>query len=113
MAPPLFDLSKYSKLKVVKFRVDNGSIKWVIMTLQATKPKSLREIGIYLNTLLFNPPKETVREWQDLDHLLAELWTSHSILPKIAFYKYREVLALKLLPELMRMGVTCEAWDYV
>lgn len=52
----------------------------------------------------------TYREWQDLDHLLAHLWTLHSVMPKIMCKKPSQGNGLgsfvdNLLPELMNKGV--------
>ena len=57
------------------------------------------------------------REWQDLDHLLDQLWTSRSICPKI-MYEQGEVanglgeLVLSLLPKLASKGVVKGVGEY-
>ena len=57
-----------------------------------------------------HPVDEAIlRKWQDLDHLLVQLWTSRSILPKIR-YERRDrgddmgELAPTLLPGLTSRG---------
>jgi hypothetical protein len=106
--PPPLDLSKTPKLKDVAFLVGGTSIRWVIMTLQAAKPKSLRQIIIYSYNLPQRPVEERGCEWRDLDHLLVELWTSHSILPKIGCNDFLWLLAPDLLPELTSKGIEPE-----
>ena len=72
------------------------------MTLQtARSSESLRQITIRLHSDLL--VWKTVRsELQDLDNLLAELWTSLSICPKVKHSKGKEgnggKLARSLLP---------------
>ena len=83
-------------------------VKWVIMTLQTTKPKDFRRIAIHLDELSPNPPEETMQEWHDLDRLLAGLWTSHSIRPRIMCCGHMMGLAQSLLPELTSKGVDFE-----
>jgi hypothetical protein len=78
------------------------------VTLEATKPKYLRQITIHSDGLSPDPTPETVREWRDLDHLLAGLWTSHSILPKISYRDCMQTVAPILLPELTSQGVKPE-----
>jgi len=110
MIPPPLDISKCSKLKRMKFGVAYNIIRWVITTLQAPKPKSLQEITIYSYGVPYHMARETVEEWLEMDRLLAELWTSHSIVPRITSTNADSLrtFAPRLLPELTGRGVVCE-----
>lgn len=85
--PPPLDLSKASKLKDAEFRLAGPHIRWIVMTLETAKTareKTLEQITIRTVANFHDLIEETVhQEWQDLDHLLVELWTSHSIRPKV------------------------------
>ena len=65
-----------------------------------------------------NSVEEMVRqEWQDLDHLLVQLWSSRSICPKISYMERRVAkglgkLVLSLLPNLAGKGVVSEVGGY-
>lgn len=108
MIPPPLDISKCSKLKRMKFGVGCDIIRWVITTLQAPKPKSLQQITIYSYGMPHHPTRETVEGWLEIDSLLARLWTSHSIAPRITSGDSMRTLAPRLLPELTGRGVVCE-----
>lgn len=107
---PSLDLSKVTKLKDVEFRCGKPNIQWVTMTLQTIESENLQRITIDLYATLTSPVGETVhREWLDLDQLLAQFSTSHSIRPKIMHGKLEEGTNLRnlapiLLPELTRRG---------
>ena len=81
--------------------------------IKTIKSKNLQQIAIfsYERTPLSAQIKEAVdREWQDLDHLLVQLWTSHSVRLKIMYRREEgedeaRGLAQRLLPELTRRGV--------
>ena len=114
--PPPLDLSRATKLTEVKFRAGWYNIPWIIMTLQAAKPKSLRQITIHSDDLciftsgeqVIDLSKENVPEWQELDHLLVELWASQSILPKITCSDNLQTDAPRLLPGLTSRGIKPE-----
>ena len=84
----LFDLSKFKKLKdVLFFRCGSTqNIGWIIKNLQTTESTKLQQISIK-STLDLEPRVEQSvgQEWQDLDCLLIQLWTSRKICPKIQF----------------------------
>lgn len=106
--PSTLDLSRAPKLRDVGFEAGPLDIQWVVVTLKATKPKLLRQITIHSNGVSPEPTLEAVRGWRDLDHLLAGLWTSHSIIPKISYRDCLQALAPMLLPELTSKGVKPE-----
>ena len=110
MSPP-FDLSKVIKLKDVEFRWWRPDIQWINMSLQTIKSSNLRQITITIGSFV-HPSREAVcQQWRDLDHLLVQLWTSRSILPKIMYGRsgsergdnLRDI-APSLLPELTSRG---------
>ena len=106
------DLSKASKLKDLMFLVRRSNIHWIIAALQTVKSKNLEEITIRLHsTTLGNSTVEMNHlEWQDLDRLLVQFWTSHSIRPRLVYgpnsggWNARDH-AQSLLPELTRRGL--------
>ena len=102
-APPL-DLSNATKLKYLEFRSGRYHVRWMTMTLQTVQSRALLRITIYLRDILLTPTEETVREWHELDHLLVQLWTLHSIIPRISYKNAREGLVPRLLPELTSGG---------
>jgi hypothetical protein len=108
--PPL-DLSKATKLKDLSFRCEGPNTQRITMALQSVKSEAFRQITIHPYGTFPNPIGPVERgQWQDLDSLLVQFWTSHSIRPVIK-YKPREGgrdlgrLAPSLLPELMRRGL--------
>lgn len=105
---PPFDLSKHSKLKDIEFHVGCSSIKWIIMTLQASKPESLQRISIRGYCISTERLGEIRREWRDLDRLLSRLWTLHSIVPEVTCVRCSKDLVRRLLPELSGRGVVCD-----
>ena len=89
-------------------------MKWISATLRTAKSTNLRQITIlictfFMSAMLREPASELTREWQDLDHLLVQLWTTRSI--RLVFtYVTREktgprVLVSNLLPELVKRGL--------
>jgi hypothetical protein len=106
----LIDLSKATKLKDVVFCCGMRP-RWVTTTLRTITPdhRNLQQISLETPFTLFHSghgPVDLVTfrhgpvdsatfrhrvgdavgtEWPDLDHLLAQLWESHSIRPKV-FY---------------------------
>jgi len=110
--PPPLDLSKATKLKDVQFWCRGQNIQRITTALRTAVFKSLQQITIRTDdTTLMIPIREMIhQESQDLDRLLAQLWTSYSIRPKVTFetIKRRSAprdLAQSLLPELTRRGV--------
>jgi hypothetical protein len=107
--PPL-DVSKATRLKDLSFRCGGPNVQRITMALETVQSKNLQQITIYLGTTSATLVGETVRqEWQDLDRLLLQFQTSHSIRPKIT-YEAEEGgnnlrdLAPSLLPELTSRG---------
>ena len=109
---PSLDLSKAAKLRDVAFNYLRSDIQWVTAMIKTIKSKNLQQIAIfsYIYTPLSTQIKEAVhREWQDLDHLLVQLWTSHSVRLKIMYWMWEgqdeaRGFAQRLLPELTRRG---------
>ena len=110
-ATPL-DLSAATKLKRLVFRSAQPSVQWINTALRTVNSKDLQWIVLWPGITTFvNTIGETVhREWQELDHLLVQFWTSHSIRP-LAIYdpvegrKDMRDHAPSLLPELTRRGL--------
>ena len=109
---PSLDLSKATKLKEVVFNYYRN-IQWITTAIKTIESKNLQQIAIfsYASTPISFQIKEAVRqEWQDLDHQLVQLWTSHSIRPKIMYRRGQggadeaRGLVQRLLPELTRRG---------
>ena len=106
------DLSKAPKLKCITFLGRRSNIYWVVAALRTVESKNLQQITIRLHTAtLRNSIEETdCQEWQDLDQLLVQFWTSHSIRPQLVYSPNsggREARdrAPRLLPELTRRGL--------
>jgi hypothetical protein len=81
------------------------------MALQTVRSKNLQQITINPYGIFASRIGGKVRqEWQELDRLLLQFWTSHSIRPRINYKTGRVgdddlgVLAPSLLPELTRKG---------
>jgi len=102
--PPL-DLSNAAKLKCVKFGWDGTDIRWITATLQTVHPEPLQRITVFLRNTLFNPTVEMVREWHELDRLLVQLWTSHSVRPMISYERVPGWIVPRLFPELAKCGL--------
>ena len=80
------NLSKATHLKRVAFRVGTPSVRWIATALQTAKSKNLQQITIYQEAewLLEIPgAEEPLSEWQHLDRILVQFWTSHSIRPQL------------------------------
>jgi hypothetical protein len=105
--PPL-DLSKATKLKDLSFRYPASNVQRITMALQSVKSVNLQQITVHPYDISADQIGDTERrEWQDLDHLLVQFWTSHSIRPEFACEAgngFRD-LAPSLLQELMRRGL--------
>jgi len=108
-APPL-DLSKSPNLQYVDFVVGEEGVEWTTMTLQTSIPPNLRKIAVYLRGGSSYPTERTVLESNALDCLLAKLWTSHSVLPRIVYRTRLEMVMQRLFPVLARSGAGFEAW---
>ena len=86
------DLSNATRLKHVAFRPDPWTAEWTATALRTITPehRDLRQITIHIPDYLITAggATKTIEEpiceqWLDLDHLLAQLWESHSIRPKV------------------------------
>ena len=80
------------------------------MALQTAKSKNLQQIAIHqdIRWLLKMPgvEEEPLSEWQDLDHLLVQFWTSHSIRPQLFdSANHLEGFIQTLFPELTRRSL--------
>jgi len=79
--------------------------------VKTAKSENLQKITVISFALTATYIEEAVcREWQDLDHLLLQLWTSRSIRPKVVCKRGRREdgtrdVASRLLPELTKRGV--------
>ena len=110
-SPPL-DLSKVTKLKRLEFQWHTSIVQWITSTIQTVESPHLRQITVAMSTSAsFDYPIEEAicREWQDLDRLLFQLWTSRSILPKITYVSKwcadnLGVYESSLVPELTSRG---------
>ena len=105
--PPPTDLSNLTRLKNVEFQIYGPNTQWITDSLQTAKSKNLRQITIYPIPASGEPVHQ---EWLDLDSLLAQLWTSRSVLPKIVFPERFGMgglahLAPTLFPKLTSRGV--------
>jgi len=106
------DLSKAQKLKNLVFVAKRTNIHWIITALQTIKSEGLRQIAVHLHTTIFQDPTEEMdhREWQDLDRLLVQFWTSHLIRPQLVYApnstgRDTRDRTPSLLPELTRRGL--------
>ena len=105
--PPPLDLSHAAKLKSVELRFESLSVQWIVATLRIAKTECLRRVTIFIGVCFDVVEEVDRREWQDLDHLLVRLWTSHSIVPKLRYVVTKETRSLvpTLLPELVNRGL--------
>jgi len=105
----LFNLSTAKKLKHLVFRCARAQVQWITTTLQTVKSEDLQQITLWPGADVFvRKIGEPVRQqWQDLDHLLVQLWASHSIRLEILWMRREDVreYAPSLLPELIRSGL--------
>ena len=90
---------------------------WINATLQTAKSTNLQHITIHSDYFYPRNDETALREWQDLDHLLVQLWTTRSILPMFTSERWGldeiDVLALgELLPEFKTKGVHRAACAY-
>ena len=103
--PPL-DLYKATELKDLALRCRRPNVQWITTALQTVQSENLQRITIHpCHATSASRIKEAVhREWQDLDHLLVQFWTSRSICPKIMYVTGSGLgrYASSLLPDLTR-----------
>jgi hypothetical protein len=99
----------------VEFQQYEADIRWINATLKTAKSENLQKISIHFSTVLLltnlvDPIDETIcLEWQELDHLLVNLWTTRSVCLELTYEKRGGGIGLgvpvpKLLPELTRRG---------
>jgi hypothetical protein len=114
--PPPLDLSHMAKLKHAEFHFRIPNVRWIVATLETAKTDTLQQITLHSSIFFDNEVSEVIhREWQDMDHLLARLWTSHSIVPEVkSTSRIRNLgfAAPVLLPKLVNMGVVCKVEKY-
>ena len=120
--PTPVDFSKATRLKDVTFRVEFPGIEWVTAALQTvtSKHRDLRRILISLTYYSVDVlhgvnverivGKQIPGQWPELDRLLAQLWESHSIRPKILCYGlpsggFISDVVGRLLPEATEEGI--------
>ena len=79
------------------------------MALQTVKSKNLQQITVQSQEVghgMPNVEEKFLQEWQDLDRLLVQFWTSHSIRPKLVDSSERlKNRTLTLFPELTKRGL--------
>ena len=107
--PPSINLSEAAKLKDVEFRLRQPYLGWINATLQTARSKNLGQITIHFPCFFINLINETTPlEWQELDHLLVQLWTRCSIRPVLTHENGQgtdpALVVAKLLPELTSRG---------
>ena len=105
------DLSKATNLKKVVFNIGRSSVTWIVTALKTIKSMDLQWITLQSQDVgpyrMSRTEKEFLpAEWRDLDHLLVQFWTSHSIRPKfVDASEYFKGLIPTLFPELTRRGL--------
>ena len=109
--PPL-TLSKATRLEDLEFYLSTETVQWITRTLQSAKSEHLQRITISTTSFSFSDlDQATVRHgWEDLDHVLVQLWTSYSVHPRIKCaktleFEYVEGQVQVLLPELTSRGI--------
>jgi len=121
--PDSIDLSKATRLTDSVFRVGSNQVDWITTVLIKPEHRDFQQITIYLprNPTLFSYSdganvrqivgEEIFGQWLELDHMLAQLWESRSIRPKVLYYapmgtgeRITEHLGC-LLPEMMGRGI--------
>lgn len=101
------DLSKAMKLKDLGFQSEKPSAQWITTVLKTITPdhQNLQQISFRVPPLFYSPDptihradpvnvkhaygETSYNQWLDLDHLLAQLWESHSIRPKVTYFRHR------------------------
>ena len=95
----------------MELHLNTQTVQWITKTLKTAESECLQQIIIYVSSSIINTVQAAVHhEWEDLDHLLVQLWTSRSVRSKLKYTKppgYDDVVAWvrDLLPELMGRGV--------
>jgi len=88
-----------------------STVQWITKTLQTVDSKNFQSITICPeNNVPETVGEATHQEWNDLDRLLVQFWTSHSIRPQVTYVTDRggkdfRVDAPSLLPGLTRRGL--------
>ena len=107
------DLSKVKRLQDVVFHCGRPNVKWIGKVLRTAEPRILRhvllELPRHLGTgdAIWEPVRQ---EWLELDCLLVQFWTSHSLRSTVMYGpgeggKDLRDLVARLLPELTRGGI--------
>ena len=106
------DLFKATKLIDLMFRSRRSVIQLLTTMLQTIGSRNLQQITIHPYTTNSDDPigETGCQEWRDLDSLLVQLWTSHSIFLQLLYGpdnggKIARAYAPSLLPELTRRGI--------
>ena len=113
--PPPFDLSNFTRLEEVW--VSKPDVRWITATLRTAKSTNLRlvDISSWPDLEVHGIEPTITRAWQDLDHLLIQLWTSCSIRPRISLQGKlgegfpREIAAI-MLPQLTKGRFVSFPW---
>src|SRR5579872_4713012 len=103
--PPPLDLSEATNLETLEFQWSRPDVQWIVTSLKSIRSQNLQEIllNMYVCVVFPDPVEERIyREWRDLDRLLAGLWDSYAIIPKMTYFKVGETDELgRLLPSLL------------
>lgn len=105
---PSLDLSKATKLQDISFRCRCLNAQWIITALRTIDCENIREISLDLAPDVLR--RAVHQEWVDLDFLLVQFWTSHSLRLKVMYDSRRGCgnqmeCVTRLLPELVRRGI--------
>ena len=98
--PPPLDLSMALKLKDVEFWSDIQDVQWITKSLRSIQFRNLRQVKIAINlpARLLNPVGKLLHhKLMELDRLLVNLWTSHSV---DLWVECRAANGRSLLPEI-------------
>ena len=123
----LIDLSKAARLRDVVFLCGRRAAGWATIALRTitSDHRNLRQITISVPEMTYGLALTCVdlatvrnalgevgyRHWLELDHVLAQLWESHSIRPKVLhFVPPKDEIGPKscvdmVLPEVTRRGI--------
>ena len=106
-APSSLDLSKATGLKNTDFCFHESKSQCASTTLRSAKSE---QIDVHIIFTFPNSVGEALcLEWQELDHLLVQPWTTRSTRPVLRYIKARgnerKELLLKLLPGLTSRGI--------
>ena len=105
------DLSQAAKLRDLMLLGRRSNIHWIVAALQTVQPKNLQQVTIHPSTLpRGNPGEIDHRDWEDLDRLLVEFWTSHSVRSQLVYSpnsggRDTRDRVPTLLPELTKRGL--------